>query len=140
MGTWGCLVSDWSTEGRWQEGGQRQVFPAAVAAETPELSLQTRKKKKKETESERACVYVSKRKSRGQTTSGASSRGSRLRGGGRRKPLETQRQVEMTDRSGGDRIQSTQNRKKQQGPKAGHFMLEIQSRPRHVSLGPGAKG
>lgn len=41
MGTWGCLVSDWSTEGRWQEGGQRQVFPAAVAAETPELSLQT---------------------------------------------------------------------------------------------------
>lgn len=41
MGTWGCLVSNWSTEGRWQEGVQRQVFPAAVAAETPELSLQT---------------------------------------------------------------------------------------------------
>lgn len=77
MGTWGCLVSDWRAEGRWQEGGQRQVFPAAVAAETPELSLQTGKR---ETESERACVYVSKRKSRGQTTSGASSRGSRLRG------------------------------------------------------------
>lgn len=43
MGTWGCLVSDWRGEvaGVGWGGEQRQVFPAAVAAETPELSLQT---------------------------------------------------------------------------------------------------
>lgn len=43
MGTGGAwLVTEVQRRGgggRW--GGQRQVFPAAVAAETPELSLQT---------------------------------------------------------------------------------------------------
>lgn len=57
MGTWGCLVSDWRGEvaGVGWGGEQRQVFPAAVAAETPELSLQTGKRKRQKV-SESVCT------------------------------------------------------------------------------------